>query len=82
MNHLDIAAMVGVKPSRHYGFSGLVKLSRPCSCVAKSNHQDMSKVVKLNSLDIVAVAVESNCPDFEALVARLNRLDIVAPVAS
>ena len=50
--------------------------------VAKSNHQDMSKVVKLNSLDIVAVAVESNYPDFEALVARLNRLDIAAPVAS
>ena len=32
MNHLDIAAMVAVKPSRHYGFSGLVELSRPCGC--------------------------------------------------
>ena len=49
--------------------------------VAKSNHQDMSKVVKLNCLDIVALAVESNCPDFEALVARLKHLHIAAAVA-
>ena len=31
MNHLDIAAMVAVKPSRHYGFCGLVELSRPAA---------------------------------------------------